>query len=448
MGFRRSHPRPSLVLPAVALAVLLLSGCGDDTATIALDAVGRPSEPEVVEPVELAMVEGLTACDEAELLTPDDDNQPYGEVSLNQETIAVLGDYAAAEPDDFAGMWLDARYSGLPLVAFAGDFDRHRRAILDLLPADRRGVSFSIAEALVGEKELERLAKEVLDLAAASEISSLRSTDLDLTRNRVQLDLVDATEDELEDLLDRLEIAEMRADLFCTVSTISPPIPQGPLDVLPGPDGARLVSCGDFSFPLASLLERTPIGQSDHPAAAVIAEYTADSDSDSDSADAGGSNPDGEWIVLQINAETAYFGKYRNGLEATAIAITKGGGWDVSGWNFGCELQVGLPEGLGAVEIFLDPSRPPTAASRTVRVLVSELACAEGNEMGVRLLGPQVIESETQILLAFAAVEATAEVVECPGNPLTAVDVMLEQPLGARSLANGMYMPPAALTNP
>ncbi len=451
MGFRRSRlrppsrsrPRPIALGALFVAAVVLASACGDDTEKIAIGAVGRAPTSSTTEPVALAMVEGLAVCDEVELLAAEEDYQPYGEVSLDQELIAVLGQYSEAQADSFAGMWLDARYSGLPLLAFAGDLDAHRRAIVGQLP-DGRGVSFALAEASVSERQLMALASAVVEVAAAADITSLRSTDLDLTRNRVTLDLLDPTETQLDDLLDQIEDAGLRPELFCGITTVSPPIPEGPLDVLPGPDGPRLVSCGDFSFPLASLLERTPISQSDHPAAAVVAQYTQSVDSGDGSA---GSASD-EWIVLGFEQDRAYFGKYSDGLQATAEAITNGGGWDVAGWAFGCELQVGLPFGLGDVEIFLDPSRPPDPGDRTVRVLVSELACADGREMGRRLLGPQVIESEGQVQLAFAVVEAEPGTVECIGNPVTAVDVELDRPLGGRSLVNGMYLPPKAVTYP
>ena len=96
-----------------------------------------------------------------------------------------------------------------------------------------------------------------------------------------------------------------------------------------------------------------------------------------------------------------------------------------------------LPAGLGEVEWELDPAFPsPTAEDTEIHVLATERGCASGREMGDALRGPQVLETDTEVVIAFA-VELPLGGQECPGNPPTAVTVTLDQPLGDRELVNG-----------
>ena len=71
-----------------------------------------------------------------------------------------------------------------------------------------------------------------------------------------------------------------------------------------------------------------------------------------------------------------------------------------------------------------------------VHVLATELGCASGREMGDALRGPQVLETETQVIIVFA-VEPVVGGADCPGNPSTPVTVELSEPLGDRELVDG-----------
>ena len=65
--------------------------------------------------------------------------------------------------------------------------------------------------------------------------------------------------------------------------------------------------------------------------------------------------------------------------------------------------------------------------------------------MGDAFRGPQVVETDTSVLVAFAVVPPVALTVTCQGNPSTPVTVELSQPLGHRTIYDGVYVPPKPL---
>ncbi len=114
--------------------------------------------------------------------------------------------------------------------------------------------------------------------------------------------------------------------------------------------------------------------------------------------------------------------------------------WAGSSIGGGCPLEVMVPTGLNAVDWRLDPSSEPlTTASTFIHVLVTERACASGQVIGDRLLGPQVIVTDTDVLIAFAA-QVQGGIQTCPGNPETAVTIELSGPIGSRVVTNGMTL--------
>ncbi|NHZ70783.1 MAG: hypothetical protein GWP18_03995 [Proteobacteria bacterium] len=116
--------------------------------------------------------------------------------------------------------------------------------------------------------------------------------------------------------------------------------------------------------------------------------------------------------------------------------------WRWAGSSIGgdCPLEVMPPVGLNAVDWRLDPTAgPPTPDGTTIHVLVTERACASGQAMGERLLGPQVIVTDAEVLIAFAS-RTLGGPQNCQGNPDTAVTIELSGPLGGRALANGLAL--------
>lgn len=106
-----------------------------------------------------------------------------------------------------------------------------------------------------------------------------------------------------------------------------------------------------------------------------------------------------------------------------------------------CENRVVLPPGLGHVAVHLDPSALPDPADTRIQLLVTEAGCTSGREMGDALRGPQVIETDGAVLVAFAVVPYVG-MADCPGNPDVHATVELSRPLGDRALLHGVLVPP------
>lgn len=65
----------------------------------------------------------------------------------------------------------------------------------------------------------------------------------------------------------------------------------------------------------------------------------------------------------------------------------------------------------------------------------------EPGALAERLLDPQVVETDTAVLITFAAI-AQRDDQECPGNPSTEVIVELDAPLGDRVIRDGLLVGP------
>ncbi|MGH3649413.1 MAG: hypothetical protein ACRDU9_01790, partial [Acidimicrobiia bacterium] len=61
-----------------------------------------------------------------------------------------------------------------------------------------------------------------------------------------------------------------------------------------------------------------------------------------------------------------------------------------------------------------------------------------GQEIGDRLRGPQIVMTDSQVFIAFAAEPPPGEAFDCQANPDTPYTVELSDPLGARQLVEGL----------
>lgn len=73
-------------------------------------------------------------------------------------------------------------------------------------------------------------------------------------------------------------------------------------------------------------------------------------------------------------------------------------------------------------------------------MLVTELGCAGGREMGDQLLGPQVVETDDAVRVAFAVIPPEGSMQTCPGNPPAALTVDLSSPLRDREVRDGLVI--------
>ena len=152
-------------------------------------------------------------------------------------------------------------------------------------------------------------------------------------------------------------------------------------------------------------------------------------------------------MVISIDDDRATFAALAGDGFGVAGVERQGGKWIFAGEASGrpCEPAVPLPAGLAEVEVLLDLDLMPGAADTTIDVLVTERGCAGGREMGEALRGPQVIETNNAVLVAFAVVPV-AGMATCPDNPSTSVTIELSDPLGQRWVYDGLHFPPKPLT--
>ena len=157
------------------------------------------------------------------------------------------------------------------------------------------------------------------------------------------------------------------------------------------------------------------------------------------------------WYVL-ARTETSAEVVHRGTPSALVTMSRKGDRWIMDGYgSSGTEVcrdpRAVLPPGLSTVDWALDPAFPaPTATDTTVHVLVNERACASGQPLGTRLVGPETAVVDGQVLIAFAARPLGEGFHSCQGNLGEPVTVILSAPLGTRALADGTFVPPRPVT--
>lgn len=97
-----------------------------------------------------------------------------------------------------------------------------------------------------------------------------------------------------------------------------------------------------------------------------------------------------------------------------------------------------LPSGVEPVAVFFAPEAGrPDADSNEITLWLLERECASGQEMGDRLVGPEVFESESEILIAAGvAIQLTEQ--DCPSNPPTVLTVTLDSPVGDRTIRDAV----------
>lgn len=214
----------------------------------------------------------------------------------------------------------------------------------------------------------------------------------------------------------------------------------GDLEVIvpPGPDGELpehlVVSCpGGPPFPLSALEEVVPVEEGD-PGVAEAMRLFLDGEE-------GRFWPQGGWLILDQTADHALI--VHEGAEGVSfMQVSKESGqWIWAGSQSGgpCPLQYAVPAGLNTVSWRLDPAAPaPGPESVEISVILNERECVGGQEIGERILGPQVVMTESAIHLAFAAKPPSGSAFDCQGNPDTSYVVELSEPLGDRVLMEGL----------
>jgi len=202
------------------------------------------------------------------------------------------------------------------------------------------------------------------------------------------------------------------------------------------PDGSTHVACGGVSFTLSDLDNVVPLTDAGLPdVEAAIAPFLESGEGAFWPQDGWQILTQGEDRIQLIHLDTT------DSVQLAFMGVERTDGewkWAGSGIGEGCEIKLSMPAELNTVEWRFDPSYPePNADSTTLHLLVTERECASGQPMGDRLVGPEVVVTDSNIRIAFAATAQTGDQ-SCPGNPETPVTVELSAPIGTRDVVDGL----------
>jgi hypothetical protein len=215
----------------------------------------------------------------------------------------------------------------------------------------------------------------------------------------------------------------------------------GELEVIVPPDDngeyppELIVSCpGGPSFPISALDDNPLLSEADPDGVAeAIAPFLESGE--------GKFWPQEDWRVLHQTDNEVLLVHYDDPTLSFMNVEREGDEWVWSGSQSGgpCPLQFTTPEGLNTVEWRLDPSVPALGAEDdSVAVILNERECVSGQAIGDRLVGPQIVMTETQVFIAFATERPPGEAFDCQGNPDTPFVVDLPESLGDRELVEGL----------
>jgi len=439
----------------LAVAVLAVACSRGDSENAVVVGSGPDGVAAVDADSEPSPADGLAHCDDVPRLRSRLEGKLSARQNPDRDVRSALSAYGREHPDTYAGQWIDRDSGGVLMMGFTDDPENHRAAILARRPSpdddpdgdwsqpmpDRRplgerdDVVIDVVRVRFSEAELLAMARRV-SRAISGRDFGLDGSGIYISRQRVSLDLVNPPEGTLE------EIADLVPDpsAVCVEVTRTPQPPSGPLDVIPNLDVEDpLVSCpGTPAVRYSQMINPPSIDEVDHPAVDVL---RAELD-----APGGEPLPRGRWVVISIDDDSATFAALSDYSFGVAGIERRGDRWIFAGEASGrpCEPVVPLPPGLAHVDVLLDISSMPDPADTSVDLLVSEQGCSGGRDMGDALRGPQVVETDDAVVVAFAVVPI-AGMATCPGNPWTSVTIELSEPLGGRWVYNGLFFPPAPL---
>ena len=441
----------------LAVAVLAVGCSGADSANV----VGVGSDSENVVGVgsdsRLASSAGLAHCDDVPKLESRFEGTLSGRQNPDRAVKRALSAYGREHPGTYAGQWIDRDNGGVLMMGFTDDPEPHRAAILARRPSsdddpdgggppitddrplgEREDVVIDVVQVRFSEADVEAVRDRISKAVSGRgwQYFGVDGTGYDIHRQRVVLYLVNPPEGAIEELGERLP----DPSAVCVEVTRTPQPPSGPLDVMPDLDVEDpLVSCpGTPAVRYSQMIDPPSIDEVDHPAVDVL---RGELDTPG-----GETLPRGRWVVISIDDDRATFAALAGDGFGVAGVERRGDRWVFAGEASGrpCEPAVPLPEGLARVEVRLDLDSRPGAADTTIDLLVTEQGCASGREMGDALRGPQVVETDDAVLVAFAVVPV-AGMANCPDNPATSVTIELSDPLGQRWVYDGLHFPPKPL---
>lgn len=469
---RRRAPRALRPLAVVLLAAAMIS-CGGAAPTgesgqsVSVQAGATTHEPAVAEPASTAPDSseavptgingsGLLDCEDVAKITASiqgplrtTQNYPPGFVG------AVLR--YGSQFDTYGGYWLDRDNGATIMVGFTDDPEMHEAALAALRPSTVDGIADGDMRPLGQRDDVAIEAVQVRfterDLIAAESRISGATWDqelgiwgygIDPHRNRVIVSVENPPSGALAEIA-RSVPSSVGLDAVCLELTITEAPPEGLLLVLPDlTDPDPVVTCwGVPPKPYSELMAWQPIDEVDHPAVDAFRDELAARQTDPTPRPL----PQGDWAVVHIGPDLVRFVLDGGDWQEEAAIERRGNRWLWAGEASGprCDPYVVLPEGLGYVDVNLDPDRLPGPDDTEITLLVTEQGCASGRAMGDALRGPQVVETDVAVVVAFAVVPDSGGA-DCPDNPPTSVTITLSDRLGNRAIQDGLYFPPKTVT--
>jgi hypothetical protein len=404
----------------------------------------------------------LVACSDVPYVTTDVLGDLGGSSNPDEIFMGVIRTYGNEHRDVFGAILIDRDAGGTIVLAVTDDPAPHRAALAERRPRPTDDVGVDPRPAIEDDRPIGEwgVAMDVVqvdfteaELLAAQEALTPLLQDPDVPvdgssggglRNRVELHAARPVTPDEQRAISAAVAERIAVEMVCldaiVVDELPPAIePGSELDVieLPGADGTyppdTAVECAGIRFTLGAIQPLRPLA--DFPEL----QDTIDEASGSDEFTF---VPDQlEWWLLELTDEWAtVISPNGSSFTLVPLELTRPG-WAVSGLSGAndCDVRRVLPPGLNSVEWELDPDLPaPTPDSTALHVLVTELGCAGGREMGDQLLGPQVVETDDAVRVAFAVIPPEGSMQTCPGNPPAAVTVELGAPLGNREIRDGL----------
>lgn len=150
--------------------------------------------------------------------------------------------------------------------------------------------------------------------------------------------------------------------------------------------------------------------------------------------------PQEDWLVLHESEDSVVLVHAGADLAFQGVEL-EGGVWKWAGSSATgeCPLRTRVAAGMNTVAWRFDVEAP-TASSTSFTVLVNERECVSGKAIGDRLLGPEIVMTEETVYIAFAATPPAEPEQTCPGNPEQPVNIDLGEPLGDRTIEDGLAL--------
>lgn len=427
-------------------------------------STSQPPSSAVGDGTSVPLDAALVACSDVPYVTTEVLGDLGGSSNPDDIFMGVIRTYGNEHRDVFGALLIDRSAGGTIVLAVTDDPAPHRAALAERRPrpTDDVGVeprppieddrpigewsiAFDVVQVDFTEAELLAAQDALMPLLQDSAVPVDGSSGGGL-RNRVELYAARPVTPDEQRAISAAVAERVAVEMVCldavVVDELPPAVEPGTeLDVieLPGADGTyppdTAVECAGIAFTVGAIQPLRPLA--DFPEL----QETID---DASGSDEFGFVPDGlDWWLLELTDERATVIS-PNGSSFTSVSLEfTRAGWAVSGLSGAndCDVRRVLPPGLNSVEWELDPEFPtPTADSTDLHLLVTELGCAGGREMGDQLLGPQVVETDDAVRVAFAVIPPEGSAQECPGNPLAAVTVELSAPLGDRDIRDGLVI--------